>query len=61
VRGPFYLPGVLGTAIFKVFDFHVAKTGLGMKEAARKALNPSRPLSGATAKPTFCREERNRY
>jgi NADPH-dependent 2,4-dienoyl-CoA reductase/sulfur reductase-like enzyme/rhodanese-related sulfurtransferase len=33
-------PGVLGTAIFKVFDFHVAKTGLNMKEAAREGFEP---------------------
>jgi len=33
-------PGVLGTAIFKVFDFNVAKTGLGMKEAEREGFQP---------------------
>jgi NADPH-dependent 2,4-dienoyl-CoA reductase/sulfur reductase-like enzyme/rhodanese-related sulfurtransferase len=33
-------PGVLGTAIFKVFDFHVAKTGLSMKEALREGFEP---------------------
>ncbi len=32
--------GVLGTAIFKVFDFNVAKTGLGMKEAEREGFQP---------------------
>lgn len=33
-------PGVLGTAIFKVFDFNVAKTGLNMKEATREGFIP---------------------
>ncbi len=33
-------PGVLGTAIFKVFDFNVAKTGLNMKEAAKEGFDP---------------------
>lgn len=32
--------GVLGTAIFKAFDFHAAKTGLNMREAAREGLEP---------------------
>ena len=33
-------PGVLGTGIFKAFDFHVAKTGLNMREAKREGLEP---------------------
>lgn len=33
-------PGVLGTAIFKIFNFNVAKTGLGMKEAEREGFHP---------------------
>lgn len=33
-------PGVLGTAIFKTFDFNVAKTGLSMKEAEREGFRP---------------------
>jgi len=33
-------PGVLGTAIFKVFDFNVAKTGLNMREALREGFEP---------------------
>ncbi len=33
-------PGVLGTGIFKAFDFHVAKTGLNMREAKMEALEP---------------------
>lgn len=33
-------PGVLGTAIFKVFDFNVAKTGLSMKEAIWEGFEP---------------------
>ncbi len=32
--------GVLGTTIFKVFDYHVAKTGLNMKEAVREGFRP---------------------
>jgi NADPH-dependent 2,4-dienoyl-CoA reductase/sulfur reductase-like enzyme/rhodanese-related sulfurtransferase len=38
--GRFVFPGVLGTAIFKVFDFNVAKTGLSMKEAIRGGFEP---------------------
>jgi len=33
-------PGVLGTGIFKAFDFHVAKTGLNMREAKMEGLEP---------------------
>lgn len=33
-------PGVLGTTIFKVFDYHVAKTGLNMKEAESEGFKP---------------------
>jgi NADPH-dependent 2,4-dienoyl-CoA reductase/sulfur reductase-like enzyme/rhodanese-related sulfurtransferase len=33
-------PGVLGTTIFKAFDFNVAKTGLNMKEAEREGFHP---------------------
>jgi NADPH-dependent 2,4-dienoyl-CoA reductase/sulfur reductase-like enzyme/rhodanese-related sulfurtransferase len=33
-------PGVVGTGIFKVFDFNVARTGLSMIEAAREGLDP---------------------
>lgn len=32
--------GVMGTAIFKAFDFNVAKTGLSMKEAEREGFDP---------------------
>ena len=33
-------PGVMGTAIFKVFDFNVAKTGLNMGEAEKQGFHP---------------------
>jgi len=33
-------PGVMGTAIFKVFDFNVAKTGLSMREAEKEGFRP---------------------
>ncbi len=38
--GSSIFPGVLGTAIFKTFDFNVAKTGLNMKEAEREGFRP---------------------
>jgi NADPH-dependent 2,4-dienoyl-CoA reductase/sulfur reductase-like enzyme/rhodanese-related sulfurtransferase len=38
--GRFIFPGVLGTAIFKVFECNVAKTGLSMKEALREGFEP---------------------
>jgi NADPH-dependent 2,4-dienoyl-CoA reductase/sulfur reductase-like enzyme/rhodanese-related sulfurtransferase len=33
-------PGVMGTTIFKVFDFNVAKTGLNMREAEKEGFHP---------------------
>jgi NADPH-dependent 2,4-dienoyl-CoA reductase/sulfur reductase-like enzyme/rhodanese-related sulfurtransferase len=33
-------PGVLGTTVFKAFDFNVAKTGLNMKEAEKEGFHP---------------------
>jgi NADPH-dependent 2,4-dienoyl-CoA reductase/sulfur reductase-like enzyme/rhodanese-related sulfurtransferase len=32
--------GVMGTTIFKIFDWNVAKTGLGMEEAKMEGLHP---------------------
>ena len=33
-------PGVMGTAVFKTFDFNVAKTGLNMREAEKEGFHP---------------------
>ena len=33
-------PGVLGTTIFKAFDYKVAKTGLNMREAGKEGFRP---------------------
>ena len=33
-------PGVMGTTIFKAFDFNVAKTGLSMREAEKEGFHP---------------------
>jgi NADPH-dependent 2,4-dienoyl-CoA reductase/sulfur reductase-like enzyme/rhodanese-related sulfurtransferase len=33
-------PGVMGTTIFKTFDFNVAKTGLSMREAEKEGFRP---------------------
>jgi len=33
-------PGVMGTTIFKAFDFNVAKTGLSMREAEKEGFQP---------------------
>jgi pyruvate/2-oxoglutarate dehydrogenase complex dihydrolipoamide dehydrogenase (E3) component/rhodanese-related sulfurtransferase len=33
-------PGVLGTTIFKAFDFNVAKTGLNLREAEKEGFQP---------------------
>lgn len=33
-------PGVMGTTIFKTFDFNVAKTGLNMREAEKEGFQP---------------------
>jgi rhodanese-related sulfurtransferase len=33
-------PGVLGTTIFKAFDYKIAKTGLNMREAGKEGFRP---------------------
>ena len=33
-------PGVMGTAIFKCFDYNVAKTGLSLREAEKEGIHP---------------------
>jgi NADPH-dependent 2,4-dienoyl-CoA reductase/sulfur reductase-like enzyme/rhodanese-related sulfurtransferase len=33
-------PGVMGTTVFKAFDFNVAKTGLNMREAEKEGFHP---------------------
>jgi NADPH-dependent 2,4-dienoyl-CoA reductase/sulfur reductase-like enzyme/rhodanese-related sulfurtransferase len=33
-------PGVMGTTVFKTFDFNAAKTGLSMREAEKEGLHP---------------------
>lgn len=38
---PVELPGVAGTAVFKVFDLEVARTGLTMKEAEKAGFDPA--------------------
>ncbi len=35
------LPGIVGTAVFKVFDLEVARTGLNMQEAADAGFEPA--------------------
>ncbi len=37
---PVALPGVAGTAVFKVFDMQVARTGLNLAEAKKAGFNP---------------------
>jgi len=37
---PVHLPGVAGTAVFKVFDQQVARTGLTLAEAAKTGFDP---------------------
>lgn len=38
--GDAVFPGVMGTTVFKAFDFHVAKTGLNMREAEKEGFVP---------------------
>jgi NADPH-dependent 2,4-dienoyl-CoA reductase/sulfur reductase-like enzyme/rhodanese-related sulfurtransferase len=38
--GSVTFPGVMGTTVFKCFDWNVAKTGLGMKEAEKEGFHP---------------------
>jgi NADPH-dependent 2,4-dienoyl-CoA reductase/sulfur reductase-like enzyme/rhodanese-related sulfurtransferase len=33
-------PGVMGTTVFKIFEFNVAKTGLNMREAEQEGFHP---------------------
>jgi NADPH-dependent 2,4-dienoyl-CoA reductase/sulfur reductase-like enzyme/rhodanese-related sulfurtransferase len=37
-------PGVMGTTVFKCFDWNVAKTGLSMREAEEEGLHPIQAL-----------------
>jgi NADPH-dependent 2,4-dienoyl-CoA reductase/sulfur reductase-like enzyme len=37
---PVHLPGIVGTAVFKVFDQQVARTGLTLSEAAEAGFDP---------------------
>lgn len=38
---PVELPGIVGTAVFKVFDLEVARTGLSMREAQEFGFDPA--------------------
>jgi len=38
--GTAIFPGVMGTTVFKTFDFNVAKTGLSMREAEEEGFHP---------------------
>jgi len=38
------LPGVAGTAVFKVFDLEVARTGLTMEEAIKSGFDPAKVI-----------------
>ncbi len=38
--GKAIFPGVMGTTVFKTFDFNVAKTGLSMREAEEEGFHP---------------------
>jgi len=38
--GDAVFPGVMGTTVFKTFDFNVAKTGLSMREAEKEGFHP---------------------
>ena len=38
--GDSVFPGVMGTTVFKTFDFNVAKTGLSMREAEKEGFHP---------------------
>jgi NADPH-dependent 2,4-dienoyl-CoA reductase/sulfur reductase-like enzyme/rhodanese-related sulfurtransferase len=46
-------PGILGSAICKVFDYTVARTGLGEKEARDAGFDPVTCLAPAPDKPHF--------
>jgi len=39
--GNISLPGIVGTAVFKVFDLQVARTGLNVKEAEKAGFEPA--------------------
>ena len=38
------LPGITGTAVFKVFDLEVARTGLTLEEAIKSGLDPAKVI-----------------
>ena len=44
------LPGVAGTAVFKVFDLEVARTGLSMEEAIKSGFDPAKVIIKARSR-----------
>jgi NADPH-dependent 2,4-dienoyl-CoA reductase/sulfur reductase-like enzyme len=44
------LPGVVGTAVFKVFDLQVARSGLSMKEAEKNGFEPAEVMIKARSR-----------
>ena len=44
------LPGVAGTAVFKVFDLEVARTGLSMKESQKAGFEPAEMIIQARSR-----------
>jgi NADPH-dependent 2,4-dienoyl-CoA reductase/sulfur reductase-like enzyme len=52
-------PGVLGTAVFKTFDFNVAKTGLNMREAEKEGFHPIQAIVRGFDRLTIIPEERS--
>ena len=54
-------PGILGTAIFKVFDFQVARTGLSFKEALDSEFDPVEVVIKTRSKAHTCKNSRKIY
>lgn len=54
-------PGTLGTAVFKVFDFQVARTGLSFKEAEDAGFSPVETIIKTRAKAHTCKNSQKIY
>lgn len=48
-------PGILGTAVFKIFDYEVARTGLSMKEALDAGFEPVEKVIKTFSKAHTCK------
>lgn len=54
-------PGILGTAVFKVFDYEVARTGFNLNEAKEAGFDPVEVVIKTRSKAHTCRNSQKIY